>query len=108
LNLPDNPEEGISSLDPLGQAHVKNVLNSFDHLGFLLQQDWVTDDPVIQWVSPMVVKVWERLGPYVAYEMQRRKEPDYYQAAQLLAKRCQDWRIAQMPDAEIVWLNKAL
>jgi hypothetical protein len=108
LHLPHNPEEGISSLDPVGQAHVKRVLNSFDHLGFLLQQNWVTGDPVIHWVSPMVVKVWQKLGPYVAYEIKRRKEPDYYESAQLLAKRCQEWRATQMLDADIVWLNDAL
>jgi hypothetical protein len=106
--LPPNPEEGLSSLDPVGASHVKHVLNSFDHLGFLMQQDWVTAEPVIHWVSPMVVKVWEKLGPYVEYEAQRRREPDYYEAARQLAARCQDWRRIHVPGSQIVWVEHPL
>ncbi len=108
LHLPDNPEQGLASLDPVGQAHIKHILNSFDHLGFLLQQDWVTADPVIHWVSPMVVKVWEKLGPYVEYEARRRGEPDYYEAARELARRCIEWRRIKVPGASITWVENAL
>lgn len=108
LNLPPNPEEGLSKLDPVGQAHVKHTLNTFDHLGFLLEQDWVTAEPVIHWVSPMVVKVWEKLGPYIEYEVQRRREPDYYQSARELAHRCGEWRRTRIPDSQIVWVDNAL
>jgi len=106
--LPPNPQQGISNLSPEGQSHVKHVLNTFDHLGFLVQQDWVTADPVILWVSPMVVKVWDKLGPYIEYERQRRREPDYYESARLLAEHCQQRRKLKVPDSEIVWLNDAL
>jgi len=38
-NLPEGPRMGIDSLDAEGQRNVKTVLNSLDHLGFLLEQD---------------------------------------------------------------------
>lgn len=108
LNLPDDPAQGLASLDPVGQRHVKRILNSFDHLGFLIQQDWVTDDAVIRWVSPIVVKTWARLGSYVDHQARHRNEPDYYEAARDLAQRCIEWRIQHVPDAEITWVEDAL
>jgi hypothetical protein len=107
-NLPAFTPQGMSAISPEGQVAVKRVLNSFDHLGFLVQQDWVTAEPVIHWVSPMVVKVWDKLGPYIEHEVQRRKEPDYYEAARMLAKVCQEWRRTRVPDSEIVWVPDAL
>ncbi len=106
--LPPNPREGISQLDPIGQGHVKRVLNSFDHLGFLVDEDWVTSEPVIHWVSPMVVKVWAKLGPYIDYEIARRNEPDYYVAARRLAERCAELRRVRVPGEGITWLDDAL
>jgi hypothetical protein len=108
LNLPDDPEQGLDNLTPEGQRHVKRVLNSFDHLGFLLQQDWVTAEGIIGWVSPIVVKVWAKLSPYVEHEARRRDEPDYYEAARFLAERCRGWREAKLGQKEIVWVDKAL
>jgi hypothetical protein len=107
-NLVGDPEQGLTLLDDVGQEHVKRVLNSFDHLGFLIQQDWVTDDAVVRWVNPIVVKVWDRLGPYVEYEAERRNEPDYYEAARELAIRCAEWRIKHVPGAKITWVENAL
>lgn len=106
--LPDDPEQGIASLSEVGQRHVKLVLNSFDHLGFLLMQDWVTDDGIIGWVSPIVLKTWAKLGPYVAYEAARRGEPYYYGAAVALARRCEEWWRQHRPDLGFVWLDDAL
>lgn len=110
LNLPDDVEEGLALLaqDPEGQAHVKRVLNSFDHLGFLVEQEWVMSEAVIKWVSPFVVKIWAKLKPYIDYEIERRNEPDYYEAAQHLAERCAEWRIKNVPDAKITWVKDAL
>jgi len=110
LNLPDDVEEGLTLLagNPEGQACVKRVLNSFDHLGFLLQQEWVMGDAVIRWVSPFVVKIWAKLKPYVDYEIARRHEPDYYEAARFLAESCAEWRRKNVPDFEITWVDKAL
>nr|MBN1228949.1 hypothetical protein [Anaerolineae bacterium] len=108
LNLPDDPEVGLANLDPVGQQHVKRVLNSFDHLGFLLQQNWITTDAIIIWVSPIVVKVWEKLGPYVDYEAVRRNEPDYYSAVRFLSSRCRAWREKNLPHKDVVWVEDAL
>ncbi len=37
---------------------VKQVLNLLDYFGFLIDQDWVTTEKMIDWVSPIVVKIW--------------------------------------------------
>lgn len=109
INLPPDPQIGIAGLSEEGQEHVKLVLNSLDHLGFLITQDWVTSDAILQWVSPFVVKVWARIGPYVDYEARRRGEPDYYEAVRDLAERCIEWRRENVPGTEdIVWLKDAL
>jgi hypothetical protein len=111
INLPDTPEQGVAGLSAEGQTHVKQVLNSLDHLGFLLEQDWITkdaEDAIIKWVSPFVVKIWAKIGPYIDYEAQRRNEPDYYASIRFLAQRCIDWRAKNIPSAEIVWLKDAL
>ncbi len=108
LKLPDDPEQGIASLSPEGQRHVKLVLNSFDHLGFLLKQEWITDEGIIEWVSPVVIKTWAKVGPYVEYEARRRGEPYYYGAAQHLARRCQEWWAKNRPGSGITWIEKAL
>ena len=107
-NLPDDPEEGSRTLAPEGQAAVKRVLNSLDRVAFLTQAGWIPDEMIMPWVSPMVVKAWARLEPYVDYESHRRHEPDYYEYVRELAGRCQAWRASNVPDAEIVWLKDAL
>lgn len=110
-NLPDDPRTGIDSLGEDGQRHVKNVLNALDHLGFLMEQDWITnegEDAIIRWVSPFVVKCWARLEPYITYEAERRHEPDYYESIRKLAERCIAWRSANLPEARITWVGKSL
>ena len=109
--LPDDPAAGMGNISREGQEHIKHVLNSFDHLGFLLEQDWITreaENAVIKWVSPMMVKVWAKLGPYVDYESRRRSEPDYYENVRFLAKRCQQWRAQFVPDSPVNWVKDAL
>ena len=106
--LPPLSEKGMSVIDEKGQKYIKRVLNTFDHLGFLMEQDWVTAEPVVHWVSPMVVKTWEKLGPYVENEIRRRSEPDYYESARALADRCKKWRVQQGLDKNITWLGDAL
>ncbi len=107
-NLPDDPEKGVQSLTPEGQAAVKRVLNSLDRMAFLTQPDWIPEQMIMPWTNPVIVKVWIKLEPYVIYESQRRHEPDYYQYARKLAKRCQDWRAKNLPDAKITWVDHAL
>ena len=60
-NLPDDPESGIRSLTPEGQAAVKRVLNTLDKTAFLTQAGWIPEETIMPWVNPMVVKVWAKL-----------------------------------------------
>jgi len=112
-DLPDNPDQGLASLSEEGRQNVKYVLNSFDHLGFLIQQDWVSgeaENAIVQWVSPFVVKTWQKLGPYIDYEVEHRpEEPDYYEAVRHLAEKCVAYRRALLRrDPEVTWRDDAL
>lgn len=109
LNLTEDLslEEGLALIASEGREQVKLVLNSFDYLGFLVEQDWVTDEAVIEWVSPFVVKTWICLGRFVEYEAHRRSEPDYYKAARNLAHQCQIWRNQKL-GAEPRWFKDAI
>ena len=106
--LPANPEEGMSSLTPKGQAHVKRTLNSLDRVAFLTQSGWIPDEMIMPWMNPMIVKAWIKLEPYVDHESKRRNEPDYYQHARQLAERCLAWRKENLPEAKITWVDNAL
>jgi hypothetical protein len=84
--------------DEKARVYIKQVLNLIDYFGFLVEQDWVTADEVIGWLSPVVVKVWRKIGPIVEYERSERlEEPDYYIAAVRLAEKCQQWRDQNLP-----------
>ncbi len=106
-DLPADPEIGLSTIDAEGRAKVKRILNSIDYLGFLIDQGWVDDEGIIEWVSPIVVKVWVKLGPYIDYEIEERgKESDYYAAVRSLAQRCTEWRAINKPQDEVKLLGK--
>lgn len=107
-NLPDNPAEGLLKLSDEGHRHIKRVLNSLDHIAFLTQSAWIPEKLIMPWMNPMVVKIWAKLGPYVAYESERRREPDYYEHARELAQRCVAWRRENVPGSEITWVDHAL
>lgn len=107
-NLPDDPAGGVHSLPPEGRAAIKRVLNSLDRVAFLTQAGWIPDEMIMPWMSPMIVKAWAKLGPYVEYESQRRHEPDYYEHARELAERCRAWRAKNVPDAKTTWVDNAL
>ena len=107
-NLPADPEEGSRTMTPEGHEAVKRVLNSLDHIAFLTQAGWIPDEMIMPWMNPMIVKAWIKLEPYVEYESRKRNEPDYYQQARELAKRCGEWRKHNVPNAEITWIKDAL
>jgi CheY-like chemotaxis protein len=107
-NLPADPVQGLTSLSSEGRDHVKKVLNSLDRVAFLTQPDWIPTDMMMPWMSPMVVKAWEKLQPYVDYESQRRHEPDYYRSVRELAARCLAWRQQNLGEAPTVWVPDAL
>jgi len=92
----------LHSDDDQARKYVKQVLNLIDYFGFLVEQEWVTADEVIGWMSPVVVKVWEKIEPVVEYECsQRPEEPDYYESAIRLAERCRKWRDTNLRGRQI-------
>ena len=107
-DLPDDPQEGMRSLTPEGQAFVKRTLNSLDRVAFLTQAGWIPEEMVMPWMNPMIAKAWIKLKPYVDYESRRRNEPDYYEHARRLAERCLSWRAKNLPDAKTTWVHDAL
>ena len=108
LNLPDDPEKGLPMLSQNGRESVKRVLNSLDRVAFLTQERWIPEETILPWMSLMVLKCWEKLGPYVEYERERRGEPDYYQTVGELAQRCRNWRAAHISETEVNWVEHAL
>lgn len=107
-NLPSDPQEGLREMSAEGRAHVKKVLNSLDRVAFLTQSGWIPDEVIMPWMHPMIAKSWEKIGPYVLYERERRNEPYYYRYASELAERCQAWRSKRLPDQAVKWVEGAL
>ncbi len=108
-NLPEDPQAGIAGLSKEGRDSVKKVLNSLDHVAFLTQSGWIPEEILMPWMHPMIAKAWEKLGPYVLYERQRRHEPDYYVYAGRLAEQCKQWRKRNLGEGEeIRWVKDAL
>jgi hypothetical protein len=108
INLPEDPEEGMETMPPEGRNAMKCVLNTLDHVAFLTQPGWAPEEIVMPWMNPMIVKVWEKIGPYVLFERERRGEPDYYEHAEELALRCVRWREERFGKAESEWVGDAL
>jgi hypothetical protein len=106
--LPDDPTQGIQGLTEEGRDKVKTVLNTLDRVAFLTQQGWIPDEMTMPWLNLMVLKVWQKLRPYVDYESERRGEKDYYDGVRALAERCQRWRAKHFPGEEITWIKDAL
>lgn len=102
MKIPTSDDKQVMIDAVLGDEEVKlkvkQVLNLLDYFGFLIDQDWVTAEKMIGWVSPIVVKLWDKIEPVVAYECsQRPEEPDYYASAINLAKMCEIWRDKNLP-----------
>lgn len=106
-HLPPDPEQGIPSFTAEERDTVKRVLNSLDRVAFLTQSGWIPEELIMPWMNPMIVKTWMKLEPYVRYEGERRREPDYYEHARALAERCLEWRAKNLPEAEITWVKDA-
>ena len=106
--LPDDPSHGMQGLTEEGRDKVKTVLNTLDRVAFLTQRGWIPDEMTMPWLNLMVLKVWQKLGPYVDYESERRGEKDYYDGVRALAERCRRWRAKHFPGEEIIWMKDAL
>ena len=75
-----------------GQIYIKQVLNNFDFIGFVSEHFWNSRETDVEWISPPVAKVWERIGPYVQHLSEQRQEPDYYRAARQFGEYCIKFR----------------
>ena len=107
-NLPDDPKLGLAQMDEKGAKPSDASLTRLTALR-LTHRDWIPEEMVMPWMCVMVVKAWTKLRPYVYYERLRRHEPDYYRYAEQVAERCvQNWRKANVPDAEVVWVPDTL
>ena len=71
-----------------GQTYIKMVLNNFDFIGFVSEYFWNAQESDIEWLSPPIAKVWERLGPYIQHLGEMRQEPDYYRSASQIGDFC--------------------
>ena len=90
-----------------GRRMIKYVLNSLDRVAFLTQNGWIPEEIIMPWMNPMVVKIWEKIGPFVEFERARREnEPDYYWDAQELAERCVAWREKKYGYEGIKWMDE--
>jgi hypothetical protein len=96
--IPIHSENGIAP----GQFHIKRVLNTFDFIGFVAKNYWSMENELVEWMSPPIAKVWERLGPYIEYEATRRNEKDYYIFARDFSDYCLLWWKDHYPDPKIV------
>jgi hypothetical protein len=107
-HLPDDPETSLPSLTIEGREAIKKVLNSLDRVAFLTQAGWIPDEIIMPWMHPMIAKSWEKLEPYVRYEIDRRNEPYYYQNARHLAERCRLWREQNLEEVHVNWVERGL
>ena len=107
-HLPPDPATGQAELTDPERDTVKRVLNSLDRVAFLTQGGWIPEDMVMPWMSPMILKSWIKLKPWVDYEVDRRHEPEYYRQVRALAERCLSWREAHGMSTEVVWVENAL
>lgn len=95
---PDNWEQDMAP----GHQAVKMTLNTLDYVGFIAENYVNVEGPLLEWMSPPIAKVWERLAPYVEYERNARGEPDYYKAASAIGEKCLNWRKQQGLKSEII------
>ncbi len=99
--LNDRPENWNHERSP-GKIYLKRILNLFDFIGFVARYYWNMDDDLVEWMSPSVAKVWERISLYVEDEAERRNEPDFYDTAREFGNHCVQWRRAHYQDSVII------
>ena len=90
--LLDRCPEGWTEPRPPGREHLKRILNTFDFIGFVADHYWTIENELVEWMNPVIAKVWERVYYCVEDEAARRKEPDFYIAARKLGDDCLEWR----------------
>jgi len=108
LELPVDPQAGLDQLDEAGREQVKRVLNMLDRVAFLAQGELIDEERIMPWINPMIAKSWEKLGPYVRFERQRRGEADFYVLAERFGERCLAWRKENLGKSATHWVDKGL
>jgi len=94
--------DGWEDKHPPGKVNLKQVLICFDFIGFIARHYWSMENELVEWMSPLVAKIWERVGGYVEDEARRRNEDDYYCAARDFGNYCIQWRREHYPDSIII------
>ena len=89
--LQEKPDDWDQEMAP-GHIYLKRALNTFYFIGFADQHYWNMKNELVEWMSPPIAKVWERIGPYVEQEAIERAEPDFYKAARAYGQHCLNWR----------------
>jgi hypothetical protein len=97
----------IDKLDDENKKKIKMALNSIDKVAFVTQAGWIPVEVIMNWINPMIVKLWEKLGPLVLLERVERNEPDYYLDAEIFAEECRKWREKKYPDSTHKWLDNS-
>ena len=100
-DLHHKPENWKKDMAP-GHQYVKTTLNTLDYVGFVAENYVNVEGPLLEWMSPPIAKVWERLAPYVEHERDERGEPDYYKAATTIGEKCLNWRKQQGLKSKII------
>ncbi len=97
----EKPDDWESELSP-GHQSIKMTLNALDYFGFVAENYVSVEGPLLEWMSPPITKVWERIAPYVEQERIARNEPDFYKSASYIGEKCLDWRTKQGLKSEII------
>jgi hypothetical protein len=87
---------------PPGKEYLKEILNTFDFIGFVAKHYWNMENELVMWMSPLIAKIWERIEYYVEEEARQRNEPDYYESARQFGKYCVEWRQKHYPKSNFV------
>ncbi len=87
---------------PPGKEYIKEILNTFDFIGFVAKHYWNMENELVMWMNPSIAKVWERIELYVEEEARQRNEPDYYESAREFGKYCVEWRQNHYPKSNII------
>lgn len=95
-------KDAVVGQRPPGREYLKEVLNTFDFVGFVARHYWNMENELVRWMSPSVAKVWERIELYVEEEAKQRNEPDYYESARSFGKYCVDWRREHYPKSNVI------
>jgi hypothetical protein len=98
----DTIPRGWKGERPPGRESLKNVLNTFDFIGFVAEHYWDMENELVEWFSPSIAKVWERVAPVVESEAELRSEPDFYRSARDFGTHCVAWRKAHYPQSNII------